>query len=67
MIIKPTRELRRITSVEFRGNFSENIEKSIRTPVVITRRNRPMAVVLYYEDYEHLIETIRSNSKSDEE
>ena len=49
-------ELEHISSTDFRDNFAESIEKAIRQPLIITRRMRPIAVVMYYEDYEILKE-----------
>ena len=52
---------------EVRGNLSEVIDEVARTggEVVITKHGKPVAVLLAYDEYESLIETV--NILSDDE
>ena len=52
---------------DVRGNLSEVIDEVVRTggEVVITKHGKPIAVLLAYDEYESLIETV--NILSDDE
>jgi prevent-host-death family protein len=41
-----------MTSLEAQNQFGMLIDKSQRQPVTVTRRGRPVAVVLSFEDYQ---------------
>lgn len=44
--------MKTVTSKEAQNRFGELVDTAQREPVVITRRNRPVAVILSQEDYE---------------
>ncbi len=43
--------MRTMTSLEAQNQFGTLIDASQRQPITVTRRGRPVAVVLSYEDY----------------
>lgn len=47
-----------MTSLAAQNQFGALIDTSQRQPVVVTRRGRPVAVVLSYEDYQAATQTI---------
>ena len=47
-----------MTSLAAQNQFGTLIDASQRQPVAVTRRGRPVAVVLSYEDYQASIQTI---------
>lgn len=47
-----------MTSLAAQNQFGTLIDTSQRQPVAITRRGRPVAVVLSYEDYQATTQTI---------
>lgn len=47
-----------MTSLNAQSQFGALIDTSQRQPVTVTRRGRPVAVVLSYEDYIQLSKTI---------
>ena len=47
-----------MTSLEAQNQFGTLIDASQRQPVTVTRRGRPVAVVLSYEDYIQRTKTI---------
>ncbi len=47
-----------MTSLVAQNQFGTLIDTSLRQPVAITRRGRPVAVVLSYEDYQATTQTI---------
>lgn len=47
-----------MTSLAAQNQFGTLIDASQRQPVVVTRRGRPVAVVLSYEDYRESTQTI---------
>ena len=47
-----------ITSLVAQNQFGTLIDTSQRQPVVVTRRGRPVAVVMSYEDFEAKTQTI---------
>jgi prevent-host-death family protein len=47
-----------MTSLVAQNQFGTLIDTSQRQPVVVTRRGRPVAVVLSYEDYQATTQTI---------
>lgn len=47
-----------MTSLAAQNQFGALIDASQRQPVAVTRRGRPVAVVLSYEDYQASMQTI---------
>jgi prevent-host-death family protein len=47
-----------MTSLDAQNQFGTLIDASQRQPVTVTRRGRPVAVVLSYEDYRAVTQTI---------
>jgi prevent-host-death family protein len=47
-----------MTSLAAQNQFGTLIDASQRQPIVVTRRGRPVAVVLSYEDYQVSTQTI---------
>ena len=47
-----------MTSLAAQNQFGTLIDTSQRQPVAVTRRGRPVAVVLSYEDYKAVTQTI---------
>lgn len=47
-----------MTSLAAQNQFGLLIDASQRQPVAVTRRGRPVAVVLSYEDYQASVQTI---------
>lgn len=47
-----------MTSLAAQNQFGALIDTSQRQPVAVTRRGRPVAVVLSYEDYKAVTQTI---------
>ncbi len=47
-----------MTSLAAQNQFGTLIDASQRQPVAVTRRGRPVAVVLSYEDYKAVTQTI---------
>ena len=47
-----------MTSLSAQNQFGALIDASLRQPVAVTRRGRPVAVVLSYEDYQASRQTI---------
>jgi len=50
--------MRTMTSLEAQNQFGALIDASQRQPITVTRRGRPVAVVLSYEDYVAIQKTI---------
>lgn len=47
-----------MTSLAAQNQFGMLIDASLRQPVTVTRRGRPVAVVVSYEDYQASMQTI---------
>jgi prevent-host-death family protein len=47
-----------MTSLSAQNQFGALIDASLRQPVAVTRRGRPVAVVLSYEDYQASMQSI---------
>jgi prevent-host-death family protein len=47
-----------MTSLAAQNQFGMLIDTSQRQPVAVTRRGRPVAVVMSYEDYQATVQTI---------
>jgi prevent-host-death family protein len=47
-----------MTSLSAQNQFGALIDASLRQPVAVTRRGRPVAVVMSYEDYQASTQTI---------
>jgi len=47
-----------MTSLDAQNQFGTLIDASQRQPVTVTRRGRPVAVVLSYQDYQATMQTI---------
>jgi prevent-host-death family protein len=47
-----------MTSIDAQNQFRQLIDASQRQPVTVTRRGRPVAVVLSYEHYQATMQTI---------
>ena len=50
--------MRTMTSLAAQNQFEALLDASQRQPVAVTRRGRPVAVVLSYEDYQATTQTI---------
>ena len=55
--------MRSITSADAKNNFGELIDLARAAPVMVTKYDRPVVVIMAVEDYERLRTAKKSRSK----